>query len=411
MVVGAALDQPTQDEQEAYILEELRSLEHRLGGAGRLRTGPIDAQRRAEELDDKEADGEQSGEYLELDIGERARRRAHAFAAHMARRLNMSHEVLDFREKHLGGRVLSSDEAYALLASPAARYFPAGFLEAYGVPVIGHMAEIVRYDFDPFSDETNHLAVVRADPPGITMKSQYAPPKPELTLPDDGTPYGRVSAYKGLEGDEVKPPTSWPLAYRARDGYKETIYPWPRSVLYELRQGSHDLAMLFGWEEEDMVWLLLTGQAPYLNPLRVRVSYARGKTPTIKMEAAAWMPTEVVEANFKNIQRQLLPAGPDKTPARSLEVCTFVERHIQDAPEKAVWPYLCKKWNAEHPTDQFPNFKSFYKAYHRAMPKVLQGYQIPKLSPEQERQSQAARKRGLDAARRALAGLAGQQDS
>lgn len=400
-VVFDALEQPVQQEQEAHILKYI----------GKPQVRAFGGESRAEELDDTEDDDGELGEYLELDVGERARRRAHAFAARMARRLNTSREVLSFREEHLGGRALSPEEAYALLASPAALYLPAEFFEANGVPVVGHAAEIARYDFDPFATETNHLVMVRVDPPGITMKSQYAPSKPELTLPDDGTPYSRVCEYKGREGDEVKPPTSWPLAYHARDGYKKTIYPWPRSILYKLRQASHDLARVFGWKEEDMVWLLLTGEAPYLNPLRVSVSYARGKPPTVKMEAAAWMPAEVVEANFKNVQRQLLPGGPDKTPARSLEVCAFVERHIQDAPEKSVWPYLWGKWNTEHPTDRFPNFKSFYKAYHRAMPKVLQGYQMPKLSPEQERHRQAVLKRGYDAARRALAGLAEQQDS
>ena len=136
------------------------------------------------------------------------------------------------------------------------------------------------------------------------------------------------------------------------------------------------------------MWLLLTGEAPYLNPLKVGVSYSRGKPATVKLEAAAWVPAEVLAKNFRNIQRQVLTMSSEKLPVRSLEVCHFVEENIQTANEKSVWPDLWKKWNARHPEKRYATYNGFRQAYFRNMPKVIQPYKHPNLKP-----SPAAQKR------------------
>jgi hypothetical protein len=53
--------------------------------------------------------------------------------------------------------------------------------------------------------------------------------------------------------------------------------------LSELRTRASYLAKLLGWVEEDVVWLLFTREAPYLNPLKVGLSYSRRKPATVTL--------------------------------------------------------------------------------------------------------------------------------
>lgn len=84
------------------------------------------------------------------------------------------------------------------------------------------------------------------------------------------------------------------------------------------------------------------------------------------------MPVDVVTRNFRDIQRQVLTKGSDKLPVRGLEVCAFVEKNIQHANEKSVWPDLWRKWNAAKPKKRFVGYNGLRQAYSRNTPKVMQ---------------------------------------
>lgn len=300
----------------------------------------------------------------------------------MTRWVSAHQDVWGYREEHLGGRTLESDQAYAILESPATRYFSAEFLEALEVPVVGHAAEVASYAVDRRSAEVDHRVSVMFNDLGVTKTARYAPHW--LYLPEDEPVHSLVCDYEDPARSRVKSPDSWPLVYRDRQGFKKTVYPWPGSLLGELRERAYDLSRYLGWTEEQAVRLLLTGEAPYLSPLRVRLSYNRGKPATVKMEAAAWMPAEVVSKNLRNVQQQVLANGSDKLPLRSLEVCVFVEKHLQDANEGSVWPDLWNKWNADNPDKRYKNFRGFRQAYVRNMPKIVQSYEHPNLKPSPE---------------------------
>jgi hypothetical protein len=379
--VSEALDRGFRDEQEDYILGLIEGESH---------TDPRnDSEGRR--TDDGERDREEAAAYFMPDLGEHEKKRARAYAAFVTGQVSQYQDVWGFREELLEGRTLEPEEAYAFLESPATCYFPYHVFKALGTPIVGHAAEVISYDFDYKGTEVDHRVTVRFDPPGTAKTARYAP----HWLPRDETVDVEVCAYEDPRRTVVKSPESWPLAYRASDGFKETAYPWPRSVLSELRTRARALAKRLGWTEEDVVWLLLNGEAPYLAPLKVGLSYSRGKPPTIKMEAAAWMPVEVVARNFRNIQCQVLTRGSDKLPVRSLEVCAFVEENIQSANEKAVWPDLWNKWNAQNPQKRYAGYNGFRQAYVRNIPKVMQSYEYPNLKP-----SPAVQKRDKELAER-----------
>jgi hypothetical protein len=113
------------------------------------------------------------------------------------------------------------------------------------------------------------------------------------------------------------------------------------------------------------------------------------------MEAAAWMPAEIIAENFRSIQRQVLTKGSNRLPVRSLEVCAFVERNIQGADKERLWPDLWRKWNAENPDKSYGDYRGFRQAYFRNMPKILQSYEPPKTkpSPKVEKRTQEIQER------------------
>jgi len=367
--VNDALEQDFKDEQENHILNCLGE-----GGASLRPHSP----RYPEDNGEEEGDEEHTA-YFEVNLGEQEKKRAEAYAEHITRVVSTYQDVWGFREDYLGGRALEPEQAYALLESAGARHFSKKFFEAMGTPISGHTAEVVKHVLGHEGTEVDQRVAVRFDPPGAIKTAQYAPHW--VDLPKGETVHSRVCSYEDPARTTVKSPYSWPLSYRDREGFKETVYPWPGSVLCDLRDAVREVSRFLGWAEEQVVWLILTGEAPFLNPLKVSVDYSRGKPATVKMEAAAWIPADVLVDNFRNIQQQVLTKGSDRLPVRSLQVCAFVERHVQDANEKSVWPGLWKKWNSENPDRTYGDFRGFRQTYFRNIRKVTQTYEQPKIKP------------------------------
>ena len=69
-------------------------------------------------------------------------------------------EVEEFWEKVLGERFpLSSDEAHALIASCAARAFSPEWFVEWGIPIVGHHAQI--FDTGPRGEQDGNARPVR----------------------------------------------------------------------------------------------------------------------------------------------------------------------------------------------------------------------------------------------------------
>jgi hypothetical protein len=103
---------------------------------GRSKGSPVDV----EPTPYESACADTYGQYLEL-MGEK---RSH---------------VIQFREKVLGGTLLSPGQALGLVNSPAAAYLPLEWFQSRRVPLIGHTAQVIDEEWQREGEQST-LAVV-----------------------------------------------------------------------------------------------------------------------------------------------------------------------------------------------------------------------------------------------------------
>jgi len=165
----------------------------------------------------------------------------------------------------------------------------------------------------------------------------------------------------------------------------------PTAASDALRGLASRWAKFYGWEQEDMAWTILTGEAPHLEPLDVRVLY-HGLRPTrIVMTAEHWLPAEAVERNFRDTQRRLLGGDRRRPSVRTLAVLEFVEDQIRSEGTRLSWRKLLRRWNAQFPDWSYDDAANFHRVYHRALEKVVHpSLRLigGKLSPAEQRRRQ-----------------------
>jgi hypothetical protein len=301
-----------------------------------------------------------------VELSEYEKERQRAFAEILARLASKEKEVIEFRRDFLGGALLTREQAHNFLESPATRYFGLDFFEAWEIPLIKHQAEIVEYDEGLGKSEIDHRVSVRVDPPGTVKSAQYAPHW--VPAIGDGT-IRKVCSYSDREHTQAKHPNEHPLTYRDREGFKARVYPWPFSVLDELRRRCNRLARLYSWEEEDMVWVFLTGEAPSLPALKLRVKYTQSG-PRITLTAVSWISAEAVKRNVEKSQKQILVKNPRELPSRSLAVLRFVEKVKRTEGERPPWSDLLSQWNRDHPQWSYRSWRGFAQTYRRTLDNV-----------------------------------------
>jgi hypothetical protein len=364
--VSEALDKGFDEEAVQHIVDEIDALAEAYPYEGsRLPSGQVHTKNLAEEL---EGSSGELGDYFEVELGgyERERQRAHAEV--LARLASKEKEVIEFRRDFLRGKLLTTEQAHKFLESPATLYFGLDYFdfEAWEIPLIEHKAELVEYDEGWGKPEIDHRVSVRADPPGTVKRAQYAPHW--VPAIGDGT-IRKVCIYSDRERTQAKHPNEHPLTYRDREGFKATIYPWPFSVLDELRWRCNRLARLYSWEEEDMVWVFLTGKAPSLPALKLRVKYTQSG-PRITLTAVPWISAEAVKRNIEKTQKHILIKNPRELPSRSLAVLRFVEKVIRTEGERPPWSELLSRWNRDHPQWSYKSWRGFAQTYRRTLDNV-----------------------------------------
>jgi hypothetical protein len=200
------------------------------------------------------------------------------------------------------------------------------------------------------------------------------------------------------DGSVVEPNERLP--YRDREGYKATAHVWPGSLLDHVHRFNAKWAKLYGWKEEDMLWVLLTGEAPRLNALKVNVRHSVGNQMTITLTAAPWISADVVKKNFQNVQQQVLTKDNQAIPLRSIRVLRFVESVVRRRGKFPTWPELLAQWNKENPQWAYKSYRGLRQTYHRTLDKVVHApfrFPEPKPSPKVEKRAQETRDRILKA--------------
>jgi hypothetical protein len=252
--------------------------------------------------------------------------------------------------------------ACALIASSAARSLCTSQFEDWGLPFVGHRAEVLNTgprgpDFSPVDD----WMTIRVDPPGITKTVRYAYPR-------EGDQNTRCMVRSGAV---IPIHTYFPV-----ESHGDHVYPswlWPGSVVDELYELSVELADAFDWpggskgnltgtrpRSESAAWFVLTGEAPQVRPIDARWEQKHGSrrlSPQwrIHLTIPPWLPEEEVMQAFRTLRRQRPNGRQMPKTAKPLEVARFVwERERRDGyREPASWTEWVKEWNDKHPGHRF----------------------------------------------------------
>lgn len=165
----------------------------------------------------------------------------------------------------------------------------------------------------------------------------------------------------------------------------------PSPELDALRSLVPRWARLYRWEEEDMSWTILTGQAPELRPLDIAVKYSVVRPARITVTAEHWIPAKVIERNYRKAQQRLL--GKDNHPLsmRSLATLRFVESDKRRRSKWPGWRKLMEQWNLKYPEWRCKDVRNFKRTYDRALEEVAHpSVRVTgrKLSPNEQRQRQ-----------------------
>jgi hypothetical protein len=99
------------------------------------------------ELEEGEKEEEFASEEVMLQHAADENDRTAAFCEYLALAAVLKSAGLKrFRGKVLGGKLLTAEQANALVESPAAAHFPVGWFKKFGVPVVGHTATFEDLD-------------------------------------------------------------------------------------------------------------------------------------------------------------------------------------------------------------------------------------------------------------------------
>ncbi len=290
-------------------------------------------------------------------------------------------KVVEFRDKVLGSRWLTEDEAHEFLASYAARFFTFKQFSDWKIPIVGHTSKLVQYDHGLDKDEIDHRATLRVDPPGITKTVRYA-------FRRKGDPDTTRCVLRGERfiSQAIVPPNQrgvlaggMPTVVR-KTAHKTYTYPrylWPGSVVDNLYDLAEALADAFDWPGRDSAaWFILTGKAPEVRPIDARWKTKGGASYLnpqwrIRLTIPPWLPEKEVLQAYRRMWGMILEGtGLPKT-STPLEVARFVwERERLNGYERPPWTTLFEQWNEEYPGARFETYNNFRTYFTRGDKRV-----------------------------------------
>ncbi len=308
-----------------------------------------------------------------LELGDIESPRSKALEEYIAKIASCERSVYNFRDWFLGGRVLSHEQARALVSSPAAAYLPPYYFNPQGeiqVPLVGHVA--TPAEMEPVeSDE---------DGPYTAVKVFVDPPGRELTAKVRGT-------------NELLVP--------GEDGRPRKVTVSEYSVLNDVRRINSRLLRWRPWKEEETTWFVLTGEPPAVPAAAGR--FRASRTPvitygTITMTIQPWVSAKTVRDFYQRLQGRLVTEKPRASSKRNLAVFRFVmDQHRVELPKVAggdvfegmkppklvcpPWRTLLERWNRMHPEGEkwhYNDVRNFSKDFRRAKQAVVHPrYRIP----------------------------------
>jgi hypothetical protein len=256
------------------------------------------------------------------------------------------------------GHRLRDDDVTALLSSPAARMVSAQELNARGVPLVGHLSHIVRYEASyaasqqlPAAGHERHRAQLHIDPGGLEVKVEH---------------HGTVLRHDALGGAVAS------VALAA-----DVL--WPGSLVDELNLAAWEVvAAVPAWHPRDARRFLLTGQFPFISPLQLNVPRShrwerRGdaviRLPPIldrrriELDLDLRLPDARHHEVYRWLQREGLDGDNRQPSSRMLALLRFVEERVDVHGRRPPWPDLRDAWNLTHPQDRYQRYPKMQRDY------------------------------------------------
>ena len=315
-------------------------------------------------------------------------KRARALGEFLALRASAHPLVQRFREENLGGGLVSSEQARALIDSPAASRFPTDWFRDRGIPIVGHSAwfhehgAVIDEDDPDMFIEFEHIFV---DPPGKLFFAELP-----VSLGYDDLEYLSYADEGGIRRANHSS-ALW------RDEEYVHVPVYPGSVLDDLRQLSHKLAgeprsdqpfpPFPAWEEAQAALFVLTGEA--VAPSALTAQYDSHTSEhlthgTITLTIEPWVPTKTIVKVYQYLQRYMLARKPRAPSRRNLDVFSFVMRQVRvslideesraKSPERFTWRELMERWNQADPDRRYTSESQFSRDFRRGGNAVVSPY-------------------------------------
>lgn len=273
---------------------------------------------------------------------EEAERRA-TLEEYLAYAAGFDPDLRRFREKVLGGHLITPEQTRDLILSPAARFFDLSLFDNWGIPIVGHTASLEDYRRERTEGwGFHHRATVSVHPPGITETVLRFSVEPPSSM-------GSAGAASEVELQR--------LAFVGEDGYVHEFTVWRRSLLDELRGWSEKLAKRYCWHPAQATMFVLTGEIPacpslktWYEPKRsmggIHASIFQG---VVTLEIAPWMSAKTVHRAYRDIQRRVLRGDNRPIKEKNLRLLRFVMERLEPAGllEEGEPPKDAEDWMIE----------------------------------------------------------------
>lgn len=259
----------------------------------------------------------------EPELGAKEKARAEALGEYIALRAALDSQVRQFRKEVLGGRLLTPEQAYSFVYSPANQCFPIAWFKERRIPMREHYSSSYPYKYyddyyeswgkDEHGDPCR-LYNIYIEPPGESFSKAIYEPLDEDDRDSVSIPL--------LSSDPVGGPEEWPVEVG--------------SVLDVLRRVCNPLVKASGyaWREEQATWFVLTGESTPSVAIDGQTETVFGDLTTrgtITLTAEPWVPAETVLRHYRRMQRAMLQQDNRPLSDKSLALFRFVVGHYRDA--------------------------------------------------------------------------------
>jgi hypothetical protein len=274
--------------------------------------------------------------------------RAWAFSEYIAGLAAADHDLQRFRDRCLGGQILSQEEAVSFLGSEALLYLSVDSLQHKGVPVWGH--EVLRCELKsgPVKDPARPPQWKQEVDIEIAWKGHIERFSPWTQYSPGGAPDRKVHLPHG-EG--------W---------FPFTV--WNNSVYDEVRVLTESLVKQFPWNEPEATMYALTGKMPFIPPIYVVPSPPMlGAVGHVKVTISVepWVSARSVLRFYKHIKNASYSGRSRALSAKNVALFRFVTRYARPGRDIPSFESLMKVWNSKHPGWLYDNAWVFARDYRR----------------------------------------------